>query len=452
MLQVIQANFNRFFTRGHERTVKAKKNIFLSILIKGGSVFISLILIPLTINYVNPTQYGVWLTLSSLITWVGLFDMGLGNGLKNKLTEVITLNDMHRAHSYVSSTYAILVAISACMLLAFYVINPYINWQSILNVSGYTGLNNLVLIIFTFFCFQFVIQLINNVLAANQAPAKSALMNIIAQGLSLVAIMVLIRLQAQGSLTNLVIIMAGMPLLIMLAGSLYYYRGTYKSIAPGFRFINLKYTKEMFKVGGTFFIIQIAALVLYETDNIVITQLFGPTEVTTFNVAYKLFSTVLMFFVIVITPFWSAFTEAYTKNDYEWIRNTVNKINKLWLGLSICTLLLLALSPWLYKLWLGDAVSVPFGLSVAMCFSTITVIWQAIHVQLLNGIGKIRLQLYVSIGCTLLNVPLSVFLGHKLGIAGIPLSNTILFVVMGVLFSVQTNKIINRKASGIFNA
>src|SRR6201991_2671907 len=133
MLQAIQSNIQSFFSKGHERSVKAKKNIFQSVLLKGGSLAISLLLIPLTIRYINPTQYGIWLTLSSIITWAGLFDMGLGNGLRNKLAAMISLGDVSSGKSYVSSAYALLVVISTLMFIIFYVINPYIKWQQILN-------------------------------------------------------------------------------------------------------------------------------------------------------------------------------------------------------------------------------------------------------------------------------------------------------------------------------
>ncbi|WP_183561332.1 lipopolysaccharide biosynthesis protein [Mucilaginibacter sp. SP1R1] len=454
MLQVIQSNLHQFFNRGHQRSVKAKKNIIQSVFLKGGSVIITLTLIPLTINYINPTQYGMWLTLSSLITWAALFDMGLGNGLKNKLAEFIALDDIPTARSYVSSTYAILVVISLLLFIVFYFVNPYISWSRILNVQdkGNTDLNRLVLIIFAFFCLQFVVQLINTVLTANQAPAKFAFLNLIAQVLTLIAVVGLIRFHKQGSLTDLVIIIAGVPLIALLIGSIWFYRGSYKQISPAISHINFKHARELLSVGGGFFIIQISALVFYETDNIVITQLFGPKEVTTFNVAYKLFSIVLMLFVIVITPFWSAFTEAYVKNDYEWIKNAISKINKLWIALSFCTVALLMVSPVIYSLWLGKSVTVPLVLSIAMCLYTITNIWQAIYVQLLNGIGKIKLQLYLTTIGAIINIPLAVVLGKTFGVAGVTLANAILFVVMGIVFYVQAGKIINKTATGIFNA
>jgi O-antigen/teichoic acid export membrane protein len=452
MLQAIQTNLSRFFNKGHERSVKARRNIALSVLIKGGSVIASLLIIPLTISYINPTQYGIWLTLSSLITWAALFDMGLGNGLKNNLTKAITLNDLETAKSYVSSTYAILFVIGLLLFGIFYFVNPFINWPGILNAgtNSVSELKNVVLIIFGLFCIQFVLQLINTVLMANQSPAKTNLLNFTGQLLTLLVMALLIKF-TPGSLTYTVVAFAGVPLLVLLAGSLWFYRHTYKAIAPSFRYVNVKHGRQMLSVGSTFFIIQIAALVLYETDNIVITRLFGPKEVTTFNIAYKLFSVILMFFVVVITPFWSAFTEAYTRQDFAWIKKAIAAANKLWLGLSICSVLLLAVSPWLYHLWMGNTVLVPFSLSVAMCVYCIAMIWQAIHVQLINGTGKIRLQLYLGIIAAIVNIPLAVFLGRRIGLAGVTWSNTILFLIMGVFYSMQTRRIINQTAKGIFN-
>ena len=77
--------------------------------------------------------------------------------------------------------------------------------------------------------------------------------------------------------------------------------------------------------------------------------------------------------------------------------------------------------------------------------------WQTIHVFLLNGIGKIKLQLYLVVFSSFINIPLAIFLGGKIGLVGIILASTVLFTFMGIVFSIQTKKIINNKASKIWN-
>jgi len=78
---------SNFLTKGHPRTLEAKKNIVASFGIKILNTAINLILVPLTLNYVSPMKYGICLTLNSIILWFTVFDIGLGTGLRNKFAE-----------------------------------------------------------------------------------------------------------------------------------------------------------------------------------------------------------------------------------------------------------------------------------------------------------------------------------------------------------------------------
>src|SRR5665647_651981 len=155
-----------FFTKGQDRSIKIKKNILASFVIKGFSIAISIILVPLTINYVNPTQYGIWLTLSSIITWFSFFDIGFGHGLRNKFAEALAKGEEELARIYVSTTYAILCIIIGIVLILFLCINPFINWAKILNTTQEMAgeLSILAGIVFIFFCLRFIFQLVTTVL------------------------------------------------------------------------------------------------------------------------------------------------------------------------------------------------------------------------------------------------------------------------------------------------
>ncbi|MFV8393007.1 lipopolysaccharide biosynthesis protein [Flavobacterium sp. LB2P6] len=451
MLKKIHLKFNSFFTEGHSRTLLAKKNIAASFLIKGGSIIIGLLLVPMTINYINPTQYGIWLTLSSIIGWFSFFDIGLGNGLKNKLAETNALGQNEKSQIYISTTYAILTIISLIVFLLFFCINPFLNWESILNTSTYNcqSLNLVALVIVGFFCVSFVIQLINTILAANHRPAKSSLIGLIGVALSLIIIFILTK-NTEASLIKLVLVLAGVPLLIQIIATVWLFRTSLSSLSPKYKLIDFKYAKDLLSVGGVFFVIQIGALVLFQTDNIVITQLFGPQQVTTFNIAYKLFSVVIMVLNIIMIPFWSAYTDAYIKGDFNWIRNIMAKMQKYWFFLIIGTICILAISPFIFKWWLGDSISIPFTLSIAMTIYVIAFSWHTIHVFLLNGIGKIRLQFYLIIIGAIINLPLAILLSKWWGLAGVISANTIIFIITGIMFSIQVRKILNQKADGIW--
>lgn len=109
------------------------------------------------------------------------------------------------------------------------------------------------------------------------------------------------------------------------------------------------------------------------------------------------------------------------------------------------------ISNYIYKIWIGDAVVIPVSLSLAMAFYVMAFMWQTLHVYLLNGVGKVKLQLILVIASSLVNIPLAVLLGKKFGIAGIISANTLIFVIMGIIFSVQCEKIINQTATKLWD-
>lgn len=441
-----------FLNRGHVRSIAAKKNILASLLIKICSIAISLILVPLTINYVNPAKYGIWLTLSSIIGWFGFFDIGLGNGLRNKFAAAIANGEHELARIYVSTTYAILSGIICIVLLLFFCINPFLNWSIILNAPPHLAkeLSILALIVFVFFCLQFVLQLVTTILTANQQPAKASLFNLIGSILSLAVIFIL-TIKTSGSLLYLGLSMGLMPVLVLVASSAWFYSHDYKIYAPAFRFVKFGYARELMSLGLKFFVIQIAVVISYETSNIIIAQLFGPLQVTAYNIAFKYFGIIPMIIGIIMTPFWSAYTEAWVKKDTSWIQNTISRLKKLWVFFLILAVVMLAVSKKIFELWVGNKIEIPYSISASLAAYFIMNAWCGIFSQFLNGIGKVRLQLYICVIGAITNIPLAIFLGTQIGVPGVILSTCILSLPAAILLPIQYYKIINNTSKGIWD-
>lgn len=451
MIQTLKYKLAGMLKREDQRSDKILKNVLLSFGVKAGSIVVGLLLVPLTINYINPVQYGIWLTISSVVSWMSFFDIGMGNGLRNKLAAAIALEQYDKAKKYVSTTYATLALISAALLLLLFLVNPLFDWRSILSIpaSMAENMQSLVLIVFSAFCCQFVIQLINIVLTATHEPALSGLISFLGQLALLISVLIL-KYTVPGNLHLLVAVLTAVPLLVLLIASVVLYAGKLKRMAPSIKSVDFSYARDILQVGGSFFFIQIGALVLFQTDNIIITKLLGPQAVSEFNVAYKLFATVNMVFVIIVTPYWSAFTDAYTKHDFAWMRRNMNLMRKIWLLLSGMTLLLLFFAPWIFRLWLGHTLTVAPALSVAIAVYVVIYMWQTLHVFFLNGLGKIRLQLIWVTLSALVNIPLAIWLGKSWGNAGIISANTAVFFLMGILFYYQSELILTQKAKGIW--
>ena len=62
----------------NSRNRNLAKNIGFTTLGQFGSLLLSLIILPVSLSLIPVQEYGVWLTISSILTWVGYFDLGLG--------------------------------------------------------------------------------------------------------------------------------------------------------------------------------------------------------------------------------------------------------------------------------------------------------------------------------------------------------------------------------------
>lgn len=440
-----------YIKKGNDRSVAVKKNIIGSLFVKGCSIIISLLIVPLTLGYVSSDLYGIWLTLSSIIVWLNFFDIGFTLGLKNRLTEVIALGDMRRGKALVSTTYfmMIIIFIPLCVLLE--IIIPYINWASFLNVSeSYNpDIIRTLHILAACLCVQMIVNVLTAVLAAYQKVALSSAFPVIGNFISLFIILLLTK-YCPPSLSLLALAVSTIPIFVILIASFILFSGSFKAVAPSWNFVKKEYTKDLFNLGSKFFLIQAQFVVLYQCTNILISNLSGPSDVTSYNIAYKYITISMMVLTIIMAPLWPAFTEAYTKRDYTWMKNVYNKMCKLWVGLTGIVILMVIVSPIVYRLWIGEKAHISLVMTALIGIYTIVYSWGIIQVNMINGVGAIKLQTYVTLIGLIVHIPLSLFLGRYIGCYGVIISMIGINMIYGTTFTIQIRKILNQTAKGLW--
>lgn len=445
---------NRLFLDGHERTTKAYRNILYSFLIKGASILSQFVMIPLALHYLDKNIYGIWLTIASIVSWFSFFDIGIGNGLRNKLAETLATGNVSLAKTYVSTSYFLVAGIFFVISILFWIVNPHLNWPSILNAPEALRLElaKVILFVFTFFCFRFVLSLIGNILFAYQQPALNNLMGPLGNILSLVLLYCL-SVTTKSSLFLAAAAFSAAPVLVLGLFNFIFFTGRFKEVSPSLKFVHLSYSRNLLGLGFQFFIIQIASLVLFTSSNIIITQLFGPGDVTTYNIAFRYFTVVTMIYGIIMTPFWSAFTEAYVKKEYGWIRKTMRKIVAISYALSLLSVLMLLIAKPVYATWIGSSISIPTKMNVALCFYVIVTLLATPYNTFINGTGKIRLQFFTAIVTTLITVPLAIFLARNLhwGPTGVVIATLFTTLPTMILWRIQYKKLILDRATKIWN-
>jgi O-antigen/teichoic acid export membrane protein len=441
------------FLGSHARTAKANKNIVYSFLIKGLSIACQFALVPMTIGYLDNSTYGIWQTIAQIVGWFSFFDIGVGNGLRNKLSEALAKGDTKLAKVYISTSYAWVSAIFLSLMVLFWIVSPFLNWAHLLGLSAnYAGiLQRTMLIVFSFFCLQFILNLIGNVLFAHQEPALSNLITPLANLLSLIVIFILTHTTSSGNLFTVSMVFSGTPVLVLLIFNLIFFGWKYHDIAPNFRSIQFSHSRDLFGLGVQFFIIQIAFIVMYSSANIMLIRWFGPSTVTVYTVAYKYFTIALLINGIITATYWSAFTDAYVRQEFDWVRHTIRRMEKVTYLLMAGVILQTVLAGPLIHLWVHQ-VHVPLDMQITLCFFTLISLIAAPQHIFLNGTGKIRLQLYTAVYTIFMTVPFAWLFCKvlNLGPKGVILAMICTSLPVTILYRIQYNKIMSGKATGIW--
>lgn len=429
-----------------QRSKNYFKQVKGSFVFKSLAILSSFLLIPIMIKYLGNEQYGIWSTLLSIVSWIVLFDLGIGNGLRNKISESLAKDNILDAQKYISTSYVLIGVISIFLLLIFLFISDLVPWQIVFNTTilSTNELTNIVNITAGFIFINFWLSLINQVLNGLHKSSVTVFNQFLSNSLSLVFVYILSK-NTDSSIFYLALVYGVSLLFSSISITIWFYSKN-KNLRPKIDLYNKKFVKSITTLGFQFFIVQIAVVVLFTTDKIIITQLFGPEYVTQYDVVFKLFSIITIVHGLLMAPLWSAYTDAYNRNDYTWIKNSLQKQLKIFIGFIFAVLILIILSPTIISLWIGKDFEIDYMLIGIIGFFVLISIWNNIFAFFVNGIGEMKVQMYTSIIAFIINIPLSIFIVKYFhtGVYGIVIGTILSLSLFAFFGARQTYRILQR--------
>lgn len=435
-----------------KRSANVVRNSFISGILKISTLACSLLMVPITIDYLNQENYGIWMAMTSILYWFVFLDVGLGNGLRNYLAEALSRNDLVSARSYIStafvmlSTIAIVLAFVFIPLIYVFDLNELFHTISIEN----SVLAEVLVIAVAFSLMQFVAKNVGMIYIAMQKYAVSDFITFLGTVSSLGVVYVMTKTM-EPNLAYVVAAFSGMPVLMFILASIHLVV-KYPELRPSMKCINSPVAKQIVGKGLGFFLIQITScLVIFGSANIFISHYCGPENVTIYNVSFKLFNVLIIVYTILISPLWNAYTDAAVKKDYSWIGRSFKKSLSLWALSVLGGMVMLALSGFFFKVWLGNSVEIPFVVSACVCAYVCMFNFNNCVTYLLNGLNKIRVQIITSLIATALYVVCVYIIKGSYGIIGISISMIIAYFLMAVVHLYQCYMLINQKAKGVWN-
>jgi O-antigen/teichoic acid export membrane protein len=420
-LEKLKALSKSSSSRGLERYRRAGITASSSFIGKALNILISFLSVPLTVHYLGAERYGVWLTISSLITWMSMTDFGLaGVALVNVLSEAHGNDDRVAAQQYTASAWWSLTGVSVLagiLSLAFF---RFIPWRTVFQVTAATSTHELqtaCALTLLFFVIGFPLSVQLSIYNAYQDGFLANVWGIAGNAFSLIALVFVSR--THGGLPQLVLALSGTRSLVAVANIFFLFR-RYYWIAPTPSAVRWHCVKRLFKLGSKYLVAQLASLGIYQSQPMIITQILGPSKVVIFVVAYKIISLPMDLVFMATQPFVSAFGEAKARHDWGWISGAYRNCVKasLTFGLPMVVVIGLTAKP-LIRIWAGS-VAVP---------STSLVVWLSIYTfigvilmaagQLMSGLERVDALAISIVLCALGVVGSAIALSPRWGLTGI---------------------------------
>lgn len=419
-----------------------KSSMVQAALFKGISIILSLVYVPVVLNYLGDYKYGVWASVLSIISWISYFDLGIGNGLRNRLSEALASDGPKiDAKTLISSAYAILGAVVAVVAVVCGVAITLVDWAALLSAWDVSeSLLCVMEISFLGMCFSFVLMLCNNIFYAFQKAQVVNLMAVFQQAAMLLSVW-LLSLTRTNDLTAVAVLYVCSNVLVYGGFTVFVFLRN-RAIAPSFKCIDGRVAKDLGGLGIKFFITQMATLILFTTDNLIISNLFGPEQVTVYSTANKVFTVIISLFAALVVPLWSKTTVDFARRDIEEIRRTLGKMYRLFAVAAVGTALLAVVFRPLVALWLGRDLEFSWSLVLMMGLYAIVYMWNTIWSQIINGLTLVNFMVVVACVQAVVNIPLSFFLatGCGLGIEGVLLGTILTMAISSVTYPVYARR------------
>lgn len=396
------------------------KNIFGSYLIKGLGIVCSVISMPLYIRYFHDnTILGVWFTLLSVLNWILVFDMGIGNGLRNHLTISLSQNNTIRSKQLISSAYLLLGGWTLIISLIITIISRFIPWNEVFNVDisviSPIILYKSIIITLLGIVLSFFLRIIGSILYALQ---KSALNNLLSFASQLLILLYLVLFPPVDNVTDALINMSCVFAIstnigLLLATIWLFIFGPLKKIRPHISYFKKEVSKDVLSLGIVFLVLQILYMIVSVTDSWFITKFYEPENTVEYQIYYKVFSLVGTIFMLALTPLWSAITKAMAEHQYSWIIKLQNLLYKLFLLLVGLQILFVFMMPYVFKLWLGNnAIPYSYLNGSIFCLYGIIFTWVALQSTIVAGLGRLKIQLICYLLAVLIKVFMIIYLNH----------------------------------------
>jgi O-antigen/teichoic acid export membrane protein len=437
------------------RTRRLFDGAMSTMLSKGVVLLVGAISIPITVRYLGPENFGIWVTISTALSMLLVLDLGVANSLTNFISEAYARDDRDHASTYTTTALGVVLAVALLLACTAWLIWPSLHWDRFFHLSSAAEVptvSRAVAVALAIFLVGLPAGLAPKILGGYQELRAANLFIAIGSLLNLLSIIVLVRLHA--GLVALVAASSAALVGANLLALMWIFFFHKRWLAPRLKHMQRSAARRMMQSGSEFFVLQIAGLIVFNSDNLVVTHYLGPTQVAAYSVAWRLVGYAAIAQTLVAPALWPAFSEAFTRGDLPWVRQTFRRTMTLTMGIAVAASLLFALAGrWIIRIWASRAAVPTQELLLLMCVWVLISTFMNNTATVLVAKGETRLLAWCGLAAAALNLALSIYWVQRIGAPGVILGTIVSYLILLVgPQTLQTYQILRQRSSSASGA
>jgi O-antigen/teichoic acid export membrane protein len=385
----------------------------------------TLVLMPLLLRVLGPSQFGVWGAAASLAWFSGLVDIGTGTALVTLVARASALNREDEARRHIAGALSIGSGLACLIVLAALMALPH---------GAAPSMAGTYLIAIIGLALNVPLNAGNNVWMALQKGYVSGIWELV-QTLLTTAGLVGATLLTKDVRVYVAVVYLG--LVVANSGSLIHLFLRHPELRPKGLRVSWAGMREVAGQGMLYFVLVLSGGLSFLLDNVLALALLGPEASARMAIALRICITAVGALAVMSQPLWPAFAEAAEKADRKWILNALLRGSALLMGFTVLgSSLLLIYGERLLQWWLRTNLGIGRGLLWAISAWVLGQALMRVPSLLLNGLSVLRFQIAVFSVATVLAFALKFSLAPYFGVAGILWGTTTTVLLIGVPASI----------------
>ena len=399
-----------------------------------------LVTIPIARAALPSDLFGVWMMLSGLLTFFAFADLGVGNGVLNRVTAAHAANDLDEQRRIMRAGYACTGTIGALVLAT------WLCWGQLAPVpTAFVGSvavkhQDEVMTALNIFFLLLAINISANLVQKMQLGRQRGQWVGLAQAGGAIGTLVgvPVALALGGGLAGLVVASLGMQVAANLASTVLWHRQLSKTegrLTESWhrRLPEWHAVVALMRTGALFLVLQLAVAFAFQSDAIVIVHQLSQAAYGDFAVVQRVFLAASSILLAGLAGLWPAIGEALASGDAAWVRRTLLRSYVfVFVVMGIACLALAFSMPQIVLLWVGMHTPPPTALLAVLAAWTIMEAMGNVSGVFMNAAGLLRAQIVLA---TLMAT--AAFLGKwylvgKLGPWGAVLATLIAYSVISI--------------------